>query len=141
MILNPAGMDANGQFRIATSSDSFPLVASSNKGAGGTPTLTLATAAGSGATRSIEGNNVAGKITLTTGLTLLSSGLVMTLGFADGLVYPNGCHPQFTAGNENFAGVYIKLYAVGKTTGVELYVTAALSLSQTYVGTYHITGF
>lgn len=109
---------------------------------GNTPTITVQSAAGSGASASIVGNNVAGKITLTTGLSLLNTGKVLALTFADGMTFPNGCFITFTPADVNFSGVYTKLYAQTSTTGVDLFVgVTALSVSTTYIGYYHIIGY
>lgn len=109
---------------------------------GAAPTITLASGAGLGATASAIGNNVSGKITLNTGASLLATGKVMTLTFANSFAYPNGCFINFTPADANFAPFMTKLYAVCSTTGCELYViTTALSIATTYTGFYTITGY
>jgi hypothetical protein len=109
---------------------------------GATPSVTLEAAAGSNASVAIIGNNIGGRIDLTTGLNLLTTGKVMTLSLANGMQFPNGAFITFTAANANFASVLNRLYAVTTKTGIELYVAFnALSINTTYSGYYSITGY
>lgn len=141
MILQPVGRDDTGQIRIAGPLDTVRAV--NVVGQGGCPTLTLGATAvvGIGASASIEGTNRSGKITFTTGLTLLQMGKVLTMTFADGFSFPTTSYPVFTPGNANFAGVMGRLYVEAYADRVDLLVTASLlSLGMTYVGYYNITG-
>lgn len=104
-----------------------------------TPTIVLGSAAGTGATSSIVGTNLSGQITLTTG-TGVGIGTVITLTLAGAYAFPTNTFVNFTAGNNNFAGVMNTIYCTTTTTTVTLSVTAALALSTTYVGFYSITG-
>lgn len=137
MILVPTGMDTNGQFRIAASNDiinGVPVI-------GGVPTLTMGSAAGTGASASIVGSNKSGKITMTTGVSLLSTGTVMTMTFANGFAYPNGCAIFFSSADVNFANVLTKIFATTTTTTASLTTSLSLSVGTTYVGYYRIEGW
>lgn len=140
-LIRATGMDStNGQFRTANAGEAHEVNGLSGKSTA--PVVTLQTAAGTGASVSIVGNNVSGKITLTTGVSLLSTGKVLTLTLADGLTFANGAFALFSPADANFAGVYSKLYAIGSTTGADLYVAlTALSVSTVYTGTYLIVGY
>lgn len=138
--LIPVGMgESDGLSRIGKVGDLMkmpPFI-----GMGGTPTLTLTSLAGTGATASISGTNVSGVITLNSGILGIGIGKILTLNFADGFAYPNGAACVFSPANANFANVYGKLFATGLTTGVELNVSLALAISSTYVGTYTVSGW
>jgi hypothetical protein len=110
-------------------------------GAGSTPTLSMGAAAGTGATSSIVGTNMSGKITLNVGTGILSAGTVMTMTFAGGLTYPSGAVVTFSAGNDNFAAIAALVYATTSTTTVTLACRAALTISTTYIGYYTVTGY
>ena len=139
--INLIGMDSSsGQFRIATIND-FVSSPGSIIGMSGIPNIVLGSASGLGSTAGIIGSNLAGKITFTTGASLLSSGIVMTMTFANGLTYPNGCFVNFTSGNSNFASVFNSLYATTTTNTVVLNVTIGLSIITTYIGYYQIIGY
>lgn len=128
-----------GQFNIADPDDTVQipsLVANSP-----VPTIVLGAAAGTGASYSITGTNLAGKITLTAGTIGLASGTVITMTFANSFAYPTGCAVTFTAGNAAFAGVITLISATTNTTTVTLAVAAALTLSTVYIGFYQIIGW
>jgi hypothetical protein len=110
-------------------------------GTGNAPSIVLGSAAGSGASVSIVGNNVAGKITLTSGASLLVSGTVMTLTLANGLSFPNGSVVTYSAGNSAFASVLGLISGSTTATTIALSVSAALTLSTVYIGYYSITGY
>jgi hypothetical protein len=110
-------------------------------GTGPAPAVVLGSAAGSGATFSIVGNNVAGKITLNSGTSLLASGIVMTLTLANSLSFPNGSVVTYSAGNSAFAGVLTNISGTTTQTTIVLSVAIALSISTTYVGYYSVTGY
>lgn len=110
-------------------------------GASGTPTLLVDANAGTGATASIVGTNLAGKITLNTGTGVLGTGTVLTMTFANSLTYATGATVTFSAGNGNFSTVTNTIYCETTTTTVVLKVTAGLSLTSTYIGFYHILGY
>ena len=109
---------------------------------GGTPTVVVNTAvAGSGASATISGTNMAGKIVLTSGTALLTTGKVLSLNFADGFTFPNGGFAVFSPGDINFALLAARLYVVTRVDGVDLYVvTNPLTLSTQYTGYYQILG-
>jgi len=121
--------------------DVVPISAQGVIGLGGTPSLSLGAAAGSGATSSIVGTNMSGKITLNVGTGVLSAGTIMTMTFANNFSYPNGCFITFGAGNAAFAVIKTILYATTTTTTVALLCTAALTISTTYIGYYAVTGY
>lgn len=106
-----------------------------------TPSLVLGGAAGTSPSASIVGTNMSGKVTLNTGTGILGSGTVMTMTFANGFAYPNGCVVSFAAGNSNFAAVVSTIYLNTTTTTVTVLVAAGLTLSTTYIGFYTITGY
>lgn len=110
-------------------------------GTSGTPTVVLDANAGSGATYSIVGTNLAGKITLNTGTGVLSAGTVLTMTFANSLSYATGATVTFSPANTNFAVVLNTLYATTTQTTAVIAVTAGLSISTTYIGFYHILGY
>jgi hypothetical protein len=107
-----------------------------------TPTMSSGAALGTGAPAiTMEGNNVAGKITFTTAAVSLASGTILTMNFSDGLSFPNGCVCVFSAGNANFSLISNLLFVEESTTGVVLKTRAALGLGTTYIGKYHIIGY
>lgn len=110
-------------------------------GTSGTPTIVLDANAGSGATYSIVGTNLAGKITLNTGTGVLNAGTILTMTFANSLSYATGSTVTFSPANTNFAVVLNTIYATTTQTTVVVAVTAGLSLSTTYIGFYHILGY
>lgn len=136
----PTGMLPNGQFDIIGPNDG--LKTGYLVGTSGTPSVVLGSAAGTGATFSILGNNLAGQITLTTGISLLGSGTVMTMTLANSFSFPAGMAINFTAGNSNFASL-LSVLSVSTTTnaGTLSIATSALSLSTTYIGYYSIMGW
>lgn len=139
--INLVGMDSiTGQFKIAATGD-FLSTPGSLIGMTGTPTIVLGAAAGSGASVSIIGSNLAGKITLTSGASLLTSGIVITMTFANSLTYPNGSFINYTPGNSNFATVFNSLYATTTTTTIVLNVSVGLSVTTSYIGYYQIIGY
>ena len=144
--LTPVGMDSNGQAHIAGAADTIKVTLGSLQTAGNTPTIVVQSAAGTGATATITGTNLAGTITINTGLSLLAIGAVLTFTFADSFTFPNGCSITFSSGNANFAGQLTKIYSTPNITGsvcngATVYVTTALSVSSAYTGTYHIVGW
>lgn len=135
------GMDTtSGQFKIPAPTDVL-VIPTALSGTGGTPTIVLGAAAGTGPSFSIVGSNTAGKVTLNVGTGILTSGTVMTMTFADSLSYPNGCSITFTAGNSNFATVLTTISASTTVTTAILSVAVGLSISTTYIGFYQIIGW
>lgn len=114
---------------------------SSVVGVGAAPTIALGAAAGSGATYSIAGDNMIGKITLNVGTGILSSGTVMTMTFANSLSYPTGSSVLFSPANSNFATLQTLLYCTTSQTTVTLQCTTALTVSTTYIGYYLVVGY
>lgn len=140
-LLNAVGMDTTtGQFGIAGPADT--AVVPSLQGSSGTPTLVAGSAAGTGPTLTITGNNLSGKISLTVGTGLLATGTVLTLTLANGLVFPNGMAVIFGAQEPNFASVITKLSVATTTSTAVLSVgITALVTATTYVGFYSISGW
>lgn len=110
-------------------------------GSSASPSISLGSATGSGATSSIVGTNMSGKITLNVGTGVLSAGTIMTMTFANSFSYPNGCFVNFDAANAAFAAIKTILYVTTTTTAVTLLCTAALTISTTYIGYYLTTGY
>lgn len=136
----PVGMDlTTGLFKIAAIGDTMDTPAMI--GLGGIPTLTINANAGTGATASISGNNIAGKITLTSGTLSIASGLILTLNYADGLTFPNGSNVVFSPGNAAFAGIVSTLSVVGNTTNAQLSASVGVGIGTTYIGYYHVSGW
>lgn len=125
----------------AGTQDNVPLSAQGVIGTGSAPSISLGGAAGSGASSSIVGTNMSGKITLNVGTGILSSGTVMTMTFANSWAFPNGSVVVFSPGNNNFAAIQTILYASSTATTVTLSCTTALTISTTYIGYYLVTGY
>lgn len=138
--INAAGMDSiDGHFKISQIADTFAMP--NIVGTSGTPALVIGSAAGSGSTASIVGNNLGGIITLNTGISLLSTGTVLTITYANSLTFPNGSVITFAAGNSKFASIVTSIYVTTTTTTAILSVALALSVSTTYIGHYKISGY
>lgn len=140
-IIIPMGLDvANNQFRVPTPADSVKIPGII--GLTGTPAMTAQSAAGSGATVSITGSNISGKFILTTGISLLASGKILSMTFANSFTYPGGCVVNFSAGDSNFANVITKIYAATTTSGVDVYISGLnLILNTIYTGYYTVIGW
>ena len=119
----------------------YPGIVPAVIGSGVAPSLSLGAAAGTGASSSIVGTNMSGKITLNVGTGILSGGTVLTMTFAGSFAYPTGSVINFTAGNDNFSLISNLLYATTSTTGVVLACRTALTISTTYIGFYTIIGY
>ena len=140
-IIIASGMDSTtGLFKIPAVGD-ITQIPSGMVGSGSTPSLVVGAAAGTGATVSIVGTNISGRITFVSGTSLLTSGTVLTMTYANSFAYPNGCVLTFSAGNASFASVLQYLSAVTSTTGVVLSTALGLSISTTYIGYYQVTGW
>lgn len=116
--LIPCGMDSTTGQYVQPAARIDALQVAALFGRGDAPAITLGGAAGSGATVSIQGTNVSGIITFTTGLSLLSIGKVMTLTYANGWQFPGGSVVTFAPGNAAFCLAAGRLYAVSAVTGV-----------------------
>lgn len=63
------------------------------------PTVSIGGAAGTGATVSVIGSNLAGIITFASGTGILSTGALFTLTFGGGFSFPNQCVVSLDANN------------------------------------------
>lgn len=116
----------------------LPLV----QGIGNKPTITLGFGAGTGATVTVTGNNVTGKISLIQGMGGVAGGVIMTLTLADGASFPAGMTVTFAPGNSNFAGLLTALYVSTTASTVTLTLAGlALTAGQVYTGYYQIQGY
>lgn len=109
---------------------------------GSTPSYTLGTGAGTGATASITGNDAAGYITINSGTTPTATGDILTFTFNTALTNtPTSI--QITAGNTTAAQIFQRFYidqATASTTSFVLKNTStAISASSTYILYYHVT--
>ena len=111
-------------------------------GTSGTPAVAVLAAAGTGATATIVGSNVSGKITLNTGTSLVTGGNILTLTLADGASFPNGMHIQYSSSNANFAMVLTSIYCTTTNNSATLAMNGiALTTNTAYVGYYTISGY
>lgn len=138
--INMFGMDSTtGQNEIGNPGDMLTMGAI--VGNSSTPTVVLGAAAGTGSTVSIVGSNISGKITVVTSLTV-SSGVVLTMTLAQGLVFPNASVITFSPGNSSFAAIGASLYISSTTTTqAVLSVAVGLGVTTTYIGYYTCSGW
>lgn len=108
---------------------------------GGTaPTAAAGAAAGSSPTVAIVGNSVAGKITLTTGTSATTTGVLANIDLP--VEFPTGCFVTLTPGNAITAVQVARMFAT--TTAGSFVLNAsgtALSDSTPYVWFYQVTGY
>lgn len=112
------------------------------KGSTAAPTVTAGSAAGTGATVSVTGNDIAGTITITTGTIVGTGGTVVTLNF--NTTYTTAPIVQIDEGNFNAKvlsgvnSVYVDDASKSTTNAYLAVASGALANSTTYVFTYHI---
>lgn len=111
-------------------------------GSGGTPTVAVGTAAGTGATATIAGCNSNGLITLNVGTILATTGTVLTVTLASGFTFPGGSTVGLSSANAAFAGVISKLYTTSTTTAFAVKLDVlSLIISTTYLIQYQMMGW
>jgi len=109
-------------------------------GSGTAPTVAVGTAAGTGGTASVTGNDVAGQITVNVGTAPAGSAIVATITFH----VAKGAAPivTLTPANTNAASTGNRtVYVTSTTTTFVLNVTVTtLTASTTYIFNYHVFG-
>ena len=120
---------------------SSPGQARAFMGSGNPPSVVVQPALGSTGSASIEGNNVAGKITFTVSGINVATGKILSLTFADNMQFPTGATVNDMAGNDNYAAARAQLYAVATKTGIDLHVRGLALGAGTYVGYYQVIGY
>lgn len=112
-------------------------------GSGNAPTVTLGPVAGTGATYTIVGNNITGRVTVTTGsgLSLNATGVLVTLTLADGVTYPNFAQLQIEPLNAGMAGMLMSRYTTTTNNSVSVNINnLTLNAATPYAFSYLITG-
>lgn len=107
---------------------------------GDSPDVAAGAAAGASPSVSLTGTGVAGKITLTTGTTAVSTGVLATITLP--VTFPNGCFVTLTPGNATTAVQVARMFAT--TTAGTFVLNAsgtALSDSTPYIWYYQVTGY
>lgn len=107
---------------------------------GEAPAIAAGAASGSSPTVALAGNSVAGKITLTTGTTAVSTGVLATITLP--VSFPTGCFVTLTPGNATTAVQVARMFAT--TTAGTFVLNAsgtALSDSTPYIWYYQVTGY
>lgn len=105
-----------------------------------TPSSTVQSSAGTGATVSITGTNIAGSISITAG-TGTGTGQILSATFSNSFSYPNGCSVVLFASNSLGASYGPLVYATGTTNAWSVFVTSPLSTGQTYTWNYQVIGY
>jgi len=105
-----------------------------------TPSSTVQSSAGTGATVSISGTNIAGSISITAG-TGTGTGQILSVTFSNSFNYPNGCSVVLFASDSLSASYVSLVYATGATNAWSVFVTSPLSTSQTYTWNYQVIGY
>lgn len=106
----------------------------------GTPSIAANSAAGTGATASISGDDNSGQITLNTGSVVgLGAGSLLTVTY--GTAFSGTRYPTFSPANANAASAGLLSYvsSPGSTT-FDISATAALTASVTYLWNYKVIG-
>jgi hypothetical protein len=102
----------------------------------GAPTMTMGTAAGTGASVSYQGNDMAGKITFTTGSSGLTSGTILTVTYQTGMTGPT--FPVITAANSAAAGQMTNFFCNSGSSNFTVQVGTALAASTSYIIYYQV---
>ena len=102
----------------------------------GNTTITAGSAAGTSPTVSINGNDVGGTITITTGSSGVSSGTIVNVVFANAY----GATPSVVISSDNAATAILENYVSGiSTTGFSIDIANTTVASTTYVYSYFVT--
>lgn len=109
-------------------------------GIGAVPTIAAGAAAGSSPTVAIAGTSTDFKVTLTTGTTALSSGVLFTVTLP--VTYPTGTVVTITNGDSDSATHTVRVFTTSTTSTVVLNaITTALSDATAYVWHFHVAGY
>lgn len=132
-LVTPVALDAAQTFSAQQSFNS--IVA-----AGTAPSAALSTGAGTGATKTLTGNDNAGTLSITTAGTPAANANIAVI--TNSINFPNGCAISLTPANAAALAVVGLVYCVGATTGWTLKSgSVALTTATTYLFNYNITGF
>ncbi len=102
----------------------------------GNTTITAGSAVGTSPTVSINGNDVGGTITVTTGSSGVSSGTIVNVVFANAY----GATPSVVISSDNAATAILENYVSGiSTTGFSIDIANTTVASTTYVYSYFVT--
>ena len=121
-----------GQYFLESSRDRLGLP--------NTPTVAAGAAAGASPTVTVAGTGTDFKITLTTGTTALSSGVLCTVTLP--VTYPTGTVVTVTNGDADSALHAVRVFTTSTTSTVVLNATgAALSDATAYIYNVHVAGY
>ncbi len=105
----------------------------------GTPTIAAGAAAGTSPTVAITGNGQEGEITVTTGSTPPTTGVIATITLP--VTFPTGARVQLTPSNDNAAAGIARVFATGTSSTFILNASGtALSASTAYKFFYRVGG-
>lgn len=107
-------------------------------GSGSAPAITVNTGAGTGATASIVGTDVAGTITIVTGTSPVASGIICRVTFTANSSAPD---VVFSPTDTDISAVQYSRFRVGNRAGSQFELVntgVALDASSTYTFTYHV---
>lgn len=109
-------------------------------GIGAAPTVATGAAAGTSPTATIAGTATDFKVTLTTGTTAASSGVLFTVTLP--VTYPTGTIVTATNGDSDSALHAVRVFTTSTTSTVVLNATgAALSDATAYIWNFHVSGY
>lgn len=105
------------------------------------PTAAVGAAAGTGSpTATLVGGASAGRITLTTGTSPTTTGVLATITLP--VKHPTGCFVTLTAGDADAAAHVARVFVTGTTTTFVLNASGtALSAATEYILNYQVTGY
>lgn len=105
-----------------------------------TPTIAAGAAAGSSPTIAVAGTGTDFKVTLTTGTTALSSGVLATVTLP--VTYPTGTIVTITNADADSAAHAVRVFTTSTTSTVVLNATgSALTDATQYVWNFHVAGY
>lgn len=109
-------------------------------GLGAAPTVATGAAAGSSPSATIVGTGTDFRVTLTTGTTATSSGVLFTVTLP--VTYPTGTIVTVTNGDSDSAAHAVRVFTTSTTSTVVLNATAsALSDATAYIWNFHVAGY
>lgn len=109
-------------------------------GIGAAPTVATGAAAGSSPSATIVGTGTDFRVTLTTGTTATSSGVLFTVTLP--VTYPTGTIVTVTNGDSDSAAHAVRVFTTSTTSTVVLNATAsALSDATAYIWNFHVAGY
>lgn len=106
-----------------------------------TPGVAIGSAAGSGATVSVVGGNLAGVITFNSGTGILGSGALFTLTFANSFAFPTNCAISLEPNNSAAAGANGNVYITTTTTSFTVNVILGVNTSTAFKFMYIVVGW